>query len=489
MARLMLAVVMTVLAMGARAEEQDVKVMAFNIWRGGDQVSFQATLDAILASGADVVVLQEAEGNTRKIAEALDWPFASERLAMISRLPLYEVPEEPAFAYIELTPGGFVAVANIHLPSDPYGPYLLRDGETLEAVLANEAETRLWAIEPFLTALGPVAASGTAAVMAGDFNSPSHLDWTAATVGARPHMTQAVAWPVSSAVEAAGFQDSFRVAHPDPLAVPGITWTMGYPVPALHEGETQDRIDFIHVKGARVLASEIVGEVGGPDVGIGIAPWPSDHRALVTTLAVTPGPAPALVSLENRRVLVGELLPVHFHAATPDGRLEEGRVLLVPSGGSSDQAVRFLPTNDTTDRLSVALFGTAGLAPGAYDAVLEDVSGAELARATFWLVSASEPVLVGRDKDAYAAGEPLQVTWSGAPGNRADWLGLYPAGEADPYNYLAYIYTDAAVSGSGTFDAAAIGGQLAPGDYEIRLLVDDGYAAIAVSQPFTVTAP
>lgn len=37
--------------------------------------------------------------------------------------------------YIEVAPSRFVAVANLHLPSDPYRPYVVRDGGTAEELV------------------------------------------------------------------------------------------------------------------------------------------------------------------------------------------------------------------------------------------------------------------------------------------------------------------------------------------------------------------
>ena len=48
--------------------------MSFNVWLGGDVVDFGKTIETIRASRADVVGLQEAEGNARRIAAALGWP-------------------------------------------------------------------------------------------------------------------------------------------------------------------------------------------------------------------------------------------------------------------------------------------------------------------------------------------------------------------------------------------------------------------------------
>ena len=68
------------------------------------------------------------------------------------------------------------------------------------------------------------ASDAAAVFIAGDFNEPSHRDWTDATVAAKLQPI-AVAWPGTTKLEAAGFVDTFRAIYPDAAAKPGITWT------------------------------------------------------------------------------------------------------------------------------------------------------------------------------------------------------------------------------------------------------------------------
>jgi exonuclease III len=125
--------------------------------------------------------------------------------------------------------------------------------------------------------------------LTGDFNGPSHLDWTAATSGQHGNVGP-VGWSPSTQVIGAGMIDSFRSLHPDPAKDPGFTWS------AIHkEGEPQDRIDFTyhkgsHVKvtGSRVFTTNVEATVGpwGPSddlAAIKKNTWPSDHSAVVTT--------------------------------------------------------------------------------------------------------------------------------------------------------------------------------------------------------------
>ncbi len=78
--------------------------------------------------------------------------------------------------------------------------------------------------------MSAVAKTGVPSFVMGDFNVPSHLDWTPAVV-AGGRVKLAVDWPVTRIMADAGFTDSFRAVHPDPVAVPGLTWTAGTPPP------------------------------------------------------------------------------------------------------------------------------------------------------------------------------------------------------------------------------------------------------------------
>ena len=245
----LLALVLAAL-IAAPARAAELRVMTFNIWLGGDVVDFGKVTETIEASGADVVGLQEAEGNTRRIAAALGWPYWSDRLHVVSRHPLIDPPEARGeYVLVQLRPGEVFALANVHLTSDPYGPYAVRDGRPLNRVLALERRVRLPEIRATLRALP----SGVPTLMTGDFNTPSHLDWAT------------VPWPVTEALAAAGFQDTYRAAHPDPVATPGITWTYGYPFPRLNPGEVVDRIDMVHASaGVETLASGIAARRARP---------------------------------------------------------------------------------------------------------------------------------------------------------------------------------------------------------------------------------
>jgi endonuclease/exonuclease/phosphatase family metal-dependent hydrolase len=499
------ATVMAALTCAAPIQAQEpvtLRVMSFNIWYGGEQVDFAKVIEAIRAADADIVGLQEPDGNTARIAAAAGYSYVDLRRHIISRYPLFDsglgqrtetgrapyslagLDGDAVQVWAMVAPGQVVGVANLHLTSDPYGPNAVRDGEPLEAVLQVEAETRMPEITPFAAALAPLVAAGVPLFVTGDFNSPSHLDWTEATVGLLPERLFPVAWPVSLAMTDAGFTDSYRAAHPDPLAVPGLTYSPGFPHPVMLDGETMDRIDYVYAAHADTLSSEIVGEDGGPDVAISVTPWPSDHRAVVSTFSVVPMEAPALVAVEPRLVTEGEMFLVRVNS--PDRA--DWAVSIVPRGGAAaTDTITGVEGIEAYWRSSVK-FSTFGLAPGAYDAVMLDVEGAENARTQFSVVAEGGRATVTVVAPEVKVGDPVTVRWAGAPGTRFDWIGIYRRGEPSVYNYLAFAYTGATLEGEITLTPDLYYEELGPGEYEIRLMADDAYMTLAAA-PFTISAP
>ena len=261
-----------------------------------------------------MVGIQEPEGNLRRIADVAGMTYTDETLHLISHYPIYAVDRGGVrFAYVAVGPGRVVAIGNVHLPATPYGPEMVRDGKPAAEVLKTERETRLPEIRPYLGPLSRQAARGVPTFLTGDFNSPSHLDWTPETAAVRPQVKYPLRWPVSAALAGAGFRDSYREVYPDPVARPGLTWTAGTPPPRVRERETLDRIDWVTVDGpATTIASKLVGEPGGPDVDIGM-PWGSDHRSVASTFDVSAAPAPPLAHAEPRVVRRGDPVAAPLH--------------------------------------------------------------------------------------------------------------------------------------------------------------------------------
>jgi exonuclease III len=449
-----------------------LKVMTFNVWLGGEIVNFDKVIEAIQKSEADVVGLQEATGNTRRIAEALGWSFANERLQIISHFPLIDPPNgNGVYLFVQPYAGGVVAIANVHLPSSPYGPEALRDGASVAEVITLENDTRLPAIAQQLEILPQLVNDGIPVFLTGDFNTPSHLDWQADMVGVRDVVTEPINWSVSVALETVSFRDTYREIHPDVTQKFGFTWTPGYPHPFIRENETIDRIDWVLASGdSRTINSQIVGEIGNSDVDIAINPYPSDHRGVVSTFEVTPATPPVYIAVEQRSVRVGQRILVRFH--TP----AQGDELVAIQDGD---AIIMAQTTSESAVDGASFFGTGTLTPKQYEAVLLDGQGGVLSRSAFWVLATDAVPQLSPEKTQYTLGEPIVVQWKNTPANRWDWIGIYQKGETNLENYLSYVYTEASVDGTFTFTPEDYGDIFVVGDYELRLMLDDGYAVLA----------
>ncbi|MCO8277079.1 endonuclease/exonuclease/phosphatase family protein [Actinoplanes sp. TRM 88003] len=288
-----------------------LNVMSWNLWHGGTRVTnYRAKqLRFLLEQDVDVVGIQENDGAAAALGAALGWNFhdVGADLGILSRYPIVRRGTAPTAGGPKVNDvvislddqfGDDVALWNAHLGYTPYGPYDACFGRlTVPRLLQREADSgRTGQITTVLQRMqAPLNQSATTPVLlTGDFNAASHLDWTAAT--ARCGYQQTVPWPTSTLPTQAGLVDTFRRAHPDPVAVPGHTWS---PITRTFAGgygydqfagqpEPQDRIDFVYAKGAwPVLGSRtLVAGTPQPIPDHTGNQWTSDHAAVLTTFQV-----------------------------------------------------------------------------------------------------------------------------------------------------------------------------------------------------------
>jgi endonuclease/exonuclease/phosphatase family metal-dependent hydrolase len=438
-----------------------VRVLSFNIAIGGEAVDIAQVVEAIRLSGADVAGLQECEGNAPRIAALLGWAHVDERHQVVSRYPIVE-PDHASgrYVYVHVEPERVFALANIHLPSDPYGPYAHRDGATVDETLALERAVRGASLEAWSQGWRRASADGVPLIVTGDFNAPSHRDWGAHATG---HRTTSIPWPVSHEMELAGFVDTYRVARPDR---PGITWTSGFPHPRMDPDELTDRIDFVWASaGVTVSDCCIVGPEGVPDVELVIDRWPSDHLAVVATLQVPLAPVPPFVGVLRTRVHPGDTIAVRF--AAPGGAATD-RLVLVASGATVTEPIAVLAPREV-EHVGLVRFGTGNLSVGVYDVVLVS-SGVELGRTTVHVIDRASLPRVA----ATRIGRDVHVAWADAPARKYDWIGLYRLGDPDiEYGVIAQAHTGASVTGSHLFT------DVPDGPLTVRLLHDDSFAVAA----------
>ena len=294
-----------VTALHAQTEEESVRVMSYNIHRGGVVMLKQPlsqTAKAIQLAKADIVGIQETRSprgdKLEELAKLLGWNHDMGKGSNI--LTRYEIVESlESGVKVKLDSGKEAYVFNLHLPSHPYQPYQLlgirpkwHKHTNDITFIKTEAEAIKWAkkargreLTKFLRLIRSIPDKQAPVFVVGDFNEPSHLDWTERAAKAGRHPIKAE-YPNSLAMIKAGFTDAYRALYPDEMKNPGYTWSSFYKFddPTTHH----DRIDFVYFKGKGIKLNEvkIVGE-NQKDADIVISPYPSDHRAVVADFKLT----------------------------------------------------------------------------------------------------------------------------------------------------------------------------------------------------------
>jgi endonuclease/exonuclease/phosphatase family metal-dependent hydrolase len=285
-------------------EESVVRVMSYNIHRGGvicRKQPLSQTAKAIQLAKAHIVGIQETKSpkgdKLEELAKLLGWNHDMGNGSNI--LTRYEIVESLKNGVkVKLDSGREAYIFNLHLPSHPYQPYQLlgirpkwHKHKSKIEFIKTEAEAIQWAkkargsvIAELLGQIRFISDKDAAVFVVGDFNEPSHLDWTETAAKAGRHPIK-VAYPTSLAMTQAGFIDAWRRVYPDEMENPGYTWSSFYKFddPNTHH----DRIDFVYFKGngLKINDVKIVGE-NKENADIVVSPYPSDHRAVVATFTL-----------------------------------------------------------------------------------------------------------------------------------------------------------------------------------------------------------
>lgn len=275
------------------APTSGLTVTTHNIKHGGNVFGAEtgrANLAEILRkTDSDVYLIVETEGSGAYLADALGYQFYlvgsndTANLAIISRYPIIKSyplsrPFTAGGVQISLPGNQKVNIFSVCLDWQPaYFFYSFDNNESwsVERFLEEDDRTRGREIREILRETSQCLAETDSIplIIGGDFDSGSHLDYVAAT--RKQHKGYVVNWNASRIMAEAGFKDSFREIYPDPVKMPGITFSLAFEV------WMNDRIDFIYYKGNRLraVASRIISEHP--------VQFPSDHAALTTTFAVS----------------------------------------------------------------------------------------------------------------------------------------------------------------------------------------------------------
>lgn len=268
-------------------ERASFSVMAWNIWHGGredgDEIGPQRVVDVIRESGVDLVAMQETYGSGEIISQALEFQFhpRGTNVSIHSRFPVVEdlsVFEEfkCVGALIELPNKRRIAFYSIWLP---YNKEIwekgTRDSSDPESMLAacQASCDDLKKIKQLIhDRLDAEKYADVPIIIAGDFNSMSHLDYRPSF---QDQFGASIDWPTSHVLLDDGYVDSWRLCHPEVDRTSDRTWTPRFPE------QEQDRIDYVYYRGRGLSAEDA-------DV-IDTHPkkFPSDHAALVTQFSLS----------------------------------------------------------------------------------------------------------------------------------------------------------------------------------------------------------
>ena len=335
----LIGIVFLVLCLWGCKQEKELRLLQLNIWQEGVMVKngYEALADELARADADFVMLSEVRNykGTRfcdRIVASLKergktyYSFYSYDSGLLSKYPIVDsaviFPENGDHGSIyKLTAdweGKRVCVYTAHLDYRNCAYYRVRgyDGSTWDkmepdtvvaSLLAdNVASQRDDAIRLFIADAAKETAQGHLVFIGGDFNEPSHLDWTEATKDSADHRGVVIPWTVSTLLTEAGYKDAYREMYPDPVKNPGytypadskdtevsrLTWTP--------DADERERIDFIYYypqKGLSLLQANIFGPRGSirnsmrlqentEDTFIEpLGVWPTDHKGVLVRLS------------------------------------------------------------------------------------------------------------------------------------------------------------------------------------------------------------
>ena len=281
-----------IVALGSPVQAADnpfeFRVMTWNIWHGGREdgkdVGPRRVIEVIRDSKADLVALQETYGSGELIAKELGFHLLSRgsNLSIHSRFPILEdVSVFEAFkcvgALVQLPGERRVILYSIWLP---YGKDIwVKETRAQESVAGwvqacqPSADNLIKIRRAIDTRLSDPKYRGIPVIIAGDFNSMSHLDYTAA---AKAEFKEVVDWPTSRVLTTSGYRDAYRALNPLVNRLKDRTWSPRFP------DQEQDRIDFIYFRGSALepTAAFILQNHAEQ--------FPSDHAAVLAAFRWLP---------------------------------------------------------------------------------------------------------------------------------------------------------------------------------------------------------
>ena len=199
----------------------------------------------------------------------------------------------------------------------------------------------------------------------------------------------------------------------------------------------------------------------------------------VTVAAGDPDPAGATLTPSTTTAAPGEAVTLTL-AGSPGGAQDWLSLAEVGSPASSYVAYTYVGAGVTDRTWTVTMPQT----PGDYEfRLFLDNGYTQAAVSVAVTVSSGAPAVTTLTPGTTTAapGEAVTVTLAGSPGGAQDWLSLAQVGDPSS-SYVAYTY----VGGGVTDRTWTVTMPQAPGMYEFRLFLDNGYTQAGVSPPVMV---
>eukprot|EP00927_Polykrikos_kofoidii_P048639 TRINITY_DN42887_c0_g1_i1.p1 TRINITY_DN42887_c0_g1~~TRINITY_DN42887_c0_g1_i1.p1 ORF type:complete len:568 (-),score=50.22 TRINITY_DN42887_c0_g1_i1:66-1583(-) len=255
-----------------------LKVMSWHIWRDGGY-SLPLTSEIIMSYEPDIVALQhcslEAANLLAKRCGLYCTGIPGRGYPVLSRWPAQSCIQFASGGAYTIQPPNSASLYffNVNLAHSQYLPFsLTANGKSVAEALRAERETQLASLEPILDAIEPLRTRKQMVLLAGNFNTASHLDCVSGP-----------AWPCSVACESVGLSDTYREAHTRSVLFQPCDRRTFFveQVGCLQKPEEFDeRVDRMYFSRDSGLAVTATGHLDASNSRVDF--WPSTHRAVLT---------------------------------------------------------------------------------------------------------------------------------------------------------------------------------------------------------------
>jgi endonuclease/exonuclease/phosphatase family metal-dependent hydrolase len=242
-------------------------ILTFNLEYGAEKYGYKQACKIIQSLRPnqlpDIIALQEVQTSdgidmTPSLAQFLSYPYYLNLStgAILSYWPITLIDFSKDLVLIKKNNQDYIYLILVHMTDSPYQPFQAQNIEYCQDIEKIYCQQPIHINNPHELYQSAFLARGkelnelistinslgkdVPIIILGDFNEPSHLDWTdkAYYYGLIPF---ASSFPISTILKREGCVDVYRHIYPNEITHPGYTWPT-YP------HHRPDRIDFIYVR-------------------------------------------------------------------------------------------------------------------------------------------------------------------------------------------------------------------------------------------------